>query len=149
MSIVVDHTPPVKLHEVTPPRVTLKCMDRCGVMVRVYNIEPATAIGAYRYCPVCGSSNVSAYMSAETNQWEALARDYGLPIPVIQQLYKLWVPSHHHRFADFVHELREDIRTGRLDEIEAERNARAHELQEKARRATITAPMPKLKVPTR
>jgi len=143
------NSPPVKLHEVAPPRVTLKCMSQCGSMVRVYHIEPSTQIGAYKYCPVCGSDNVSAYMSAETNQWEALARDYSLPIPTIRQLYKLWDTKVHHKFADFVHELRAEIAAGRLDDIEAERRARARTLQESARRATITAPMPKLKVPSR
>lgn len=135
-------SPPVKLHELTPPRVTIKCHDKCNTMTRVYAVEPSTQVGAYRFCPQCGSQNISAFMSAETNHWEALARDYGLPILVMQQLYKLWVPSTHYRFADFVHELRHEIATGQLDTIEQERRT--------AQRARATAhlpPFPKLRIP--
>lgn len=105
-----SNIPPVKLHLVTPPRVTIKCHDSvCGIMVRVYRIEPSTRIGAFKYCPVCGSTRVSAYMSAEVDQWESLARDYNMPVEVIKEVYKLWEPQTHYRFADFVAELRAEM----------------------------------------
>lgn len=105
------NSPPVKLHELTPPRTTIKCHDACSVMVRIYRVEPSTMVGAYRFCPACGSDNVSVYRSADTDQWEALARDYELPIPVMQQLYRLWNPLEQHRFADFVAEMRKESAT--------------------------------------
>lgn len=104
----MTNSPPVKLNELAPPRVTIKCHAPCDVMVRIYRVEPSTAVGAYKYCPACGTDNVSVYRSADTDQWEALARDYGLPIPVIQQIYRLWNPHEHRRFADFVAKLRQE-----------------------------------------
>lgn len=106
----VGHT--VKLAEVAPNRVTIKChaTTTCGTMTRVYRIEPVVRIGAFRYCPVCGSDKVSAYMSAETNHWEALARDYGMSVAAMKQVYSSWEPHVHYRFADFIEELRAEIR---------------------------------------
>jgi hypothetical protein len=146
VAVAIDHSPPVKLHELTPPRITIKCHAACGMMVRIYRVEPSTAIGAYKYCPQCGSQNVSAYMSADDNHWEALARDYDLPIQLLQQLYKLWVPSKHYRFADFVHELRAEIAAGQIPAIV---QAKQQAQQAKARATDNVPPMPKLTIPGR
>lgn len=104
-----SNIPAVKIHELTSPRVTVKCHKGCGTMVRLYRIEPVTQIGAFKHCPVCGVDGVSAYMSTDVDQWEALARDYNMPVAAIKQVYKLWEPQKHYRFADFVAELRAEI----------------------------------------
>lgn len=112
-------SPTVKLNDIPPSRTTIQCQEyrTCGLMTRIYRAEPQNtrAVGAYQFCPRCGSDNVVVSRSNDTDMWEAYSRDYKLPIPVIQQLYRLWVPSHHRRFSDFVAELREDALAGKLE----------------------------------
>jgi hypothetical protein len=117
------NSPTVKLSELAPPRVTIQCLEyaTCGLMTRIYRVEPqpnGTIPGAFAYCPRCGTNNVQVGRSSDTDTWEAYARDYGLPVPVMQQLYRLWNPHTHTRFSDFVAELREEALAGRLKERE-------------------------------
>lgn len=128
--------PPVKLNELAPSRTTIKCLTACGTYSRVYRTEPSAAIGQFRYCPLCGSDNVFVYRSSDTDQWEAMSRDYELPIEVMKQLYDLWVPTQYHRFSDFV----ADFRAGKT---EGEPNHGASTLPA----PKPTPPMPRLKVP--
>lgn len=100
---------PVKLHEVAPQRVTIQCVQ-CETHVRIYRTEPAMKVGAYRYCPVCGSSDVRVYQSAATDHYEALARDYGVSVPLIKQIFTLWEPSSGVKFGDFIRQLREEAK---------------------------------------
>lgn len=140
---------PVKQHLLTPPRLTLKCHNGCGVMLRVYRVEPGVAVGAFRYCPLCGSQNVSQYMDADMTQWESLSRDYDLPIEVIKQLYQWWLPTHHRRFSDFILEVKADVQAGRVpaqvqQRLDAEQ--RAQERTRERERANLP-PRPVLKIP--
>lgn len=75
-------------------------------MVRVYRVDPVVQAGAFKFCAICGSTKVSAFMNAETDWWESMARDYGLPITLLKQIYAQWEPTKHQRFSDFVAELR-------------------------------------------
>lgn len=92
---------PVKLNERTPQRLTIKC-GKCDTMTRVYRVEPSVQIGAFKFCPVCGSTNCNVYFDAATDHWESLARDYGLTIPLIKQIYELWEPQKCQHFGTFV-----------------------------------------------
>ena len=139
----------VKLHLLTPPRLTLKCHDRCAVVLRVYRIEPAVQVGAFQFCPMCGSNNVSQYMDADLDQWESLARDYELPIPVIRQLYEWWQPTHYRNFGDFIREVRSEVEQGRVPAVVQARldsEAAARERTAQAHRASLP-PRPVMRVP--
>lgn len=109
MTTTTDNTPPVKIAQVTPPRVTIQC-DTCGGHCRVYRTAPTLKVGGFKYCPLCGSNSIRVYSSATTDHWESLARDYELPIPVLKELYALWQPHTGQRFGDFVHAMRQEAK---------------------------------------
>jgi hypothetical protein len=112
------NSPTVKLGELAPARTTRECREyrTCGLVTRIYRAVPQDnrAVGTFQFCPRCGSTNVVVGRSSDTDMWEAYSRDFGLPIHVMQQLYKLWVPSQHRRFSDFVAEVREEALAGML-----------------------------------
>jgi hypothetical protein len=107
-----------KLNDLPPSRTTIHCQARaCGLMTRIYRVEPqdTQTVGGFQYCPRCGTHNVIVSRSNDLDMWEAYARDYGLPIPLLKQIYALWVPSTVRRFSDFVAAVKEDALAGRLD----------------------------------
>ena len=108
----------VKLNDLPPSRTTIHCKaPTCGLMTRIYRVEgqDTRAVGGFQYCPRCGDDNVQVYRSNDLDMWESYARDFELPIPLVKQLYRLWVPSTMRNFADFVAALREDALAGKLD----------------------------------
>lgn len=92
---------PVKLNEVAPQRITIKCSE-CDTMARVYRVEPAVKISGFRFCPVCGSNKCVVTQDVAMDHWESLARDYGLTVPLVKQIYELWEPAKCQHFGTFV-----------------------------------------------
>ena len=81
------------------------------MLIRVYRVEPSTQVGAFKYCPICGT-RVLAYLSVDDNGWESLAVSYGMSVPAIKAVYASWNPHDYYRFSDYVDALREETRTG-------------------------------------
>lgn len=100
----------VKLHELAPQRLSIQCSssDGCGTLTRVYRQTPQRETGAFKYCPVCGNDSIMAYMSADEDQWEALSRDFELPIPILQMLYEAWrQDTKYQHFGSYINAVKE------------------------------------------
>lgn len=87
-----------------PPRVTINC-NACDTYTRVFRVEPSVQIGEFKYCPVCGSNDVQAYMSVSSDHWEGLAQGYGTSVEVIKAIYAHWEPHKVSNFGTFVRKL--------------------------------------------
>lgn len=63
--------------------------------------------GHPRYCPYCGSTNITLGIDQDKDFWYALTAELGFKptkpaVEMVQELYKLWNPGEHKRFGDFV-----------------------------------------------
>lgn len=93
-----------------PTRVSIHC-NGCGTLSRIYRTEPTVQIGAFKYCPLCGS-HIMPRLSGEDSGWEALAVAYNMSVPAIRAVYNTWNPNDYYKFSDFIAALREEARTG-------------------------------------
>jgi hypothetical protein len=105
----------------TPNRITIQCRE-CDTFTRVYRAEPHMKIGAFRYCPVCGSGTVYVSQSVSTDHWESLARSYNISVPLCKAIYACWEPQKVSHFGTFIRKLPIEAWKAALDFIEAEQD---------------------------
>lgn len=67
-----------------------------------------------RFCPYCGEQSVGTAQDTDQDFWEAMARDFELPIITLKKVYDMWTqvatPYKYQHFAVFVNELKEGQR---------------------------------------
>jgi hypothetical protein len=66
-------------------------------------------VGAFSYCPLCGSRAL-AMIDNDADYWETIAEAIELPIEVTRQLYDIWDRNKHQRFTDFVNEIKTEVK---------------------------------------
>lgn len=90
--------------------LTLECASAdCKVRMRISRIlNPSPRVGAFEFCPVCGSRAFAVH-DTEESYWESLSKTYGPPPEVMKQVYDAWNPHEHYRFSDFFNELMAEL----------------------------------------
>lgn len=92
------------------PMLTLRCMNNeCLLRLRIGRILslPTPRVGALRYCPLCGKDAIIS-TDNEESYWEALARAYELPVPILKEIFGIWDSTKYPRLKDFVDEIKRD-----------------------------------------
>lgn len=90
--------------------LTLSCQNKeCMLRIRVGRIisKPALRIGAFTFCPLCGSKAASG-QDMEESYWESIAQSYGLPVELMKMLYDTWIPGEHQKFSDYIEYMKKE-----------------------------------------
>ncbi len=82
------------------------CQDpKCGATARLGHHQYGTTVGAFTHCPVCGGKAHST-MDNDTTYWESMAELYDLTPQIVKLMYHEWDRTTHHKFSDFVAEMK-------------------------------------------
>lgn len=94
--------------------LTFSCSNKkCNARLRIARRldQPVLAVGALRYCALCGSPGMASH-DVDENIWELLAEQYGMKPQGVEMLYDMWPRHEYNRFADFVEYIQSKLRRG-------------------------------------
>jgi hypothetical protein len=92
--------------------LTFSCSNnRCNARLRIGRRldKPVLAIGALKYCALCGSPGMAMH-DVDENIWELLAEKYEMKPHGVELLYNMWPRHEYSKFADFVDHVKSKLK---------------------------------------